>query len=107
MIIRSATLDELKQLPMAEPPLLTAQDATSYAIRYEYLRSNLENVVLAADFVKWTVNTQSMTENDSRWWRVRIVSSGMLPSFTCTVSLTAEGNQHEGKSAETQCEYNK
>lgn len=105
--MKSVTLNELKNLPAAEPPINSGQEAISYAINFETIYSSLANVVLTADFVTWNVTSQSITKNTRHWWEVKINSSGMLPSFTCMVSFTREGELLPKELAENYCEYNK
>ena len=102
-VMKSVTLDDLKRLPVAEPPILSAQEAISYSVNLDSFRSSLENIVRNADFVTWNVTSQLKTAEGSSWWEVEVKSSKMLPSVTCAVSFTDSGKLVSYDS----CEYNK
>lgn len=102
-VLKSVTLNDLKSLPSAEPPILSAQEAISYAINIEFIHSELQGVEQKADFVTWNVGSQLTTRDDTSGWEVKITSSGMLPSFTCDVSFSSEGKINSNP----YCEYNK
>ena len=105
--IKSATLDDLKQLPMADPPLESAQEAMSYAVNNQFVWSSLEEVVRKASFVSWDVTSQLIDQDNLSLWQVTVHSSGMLPSFTCKVSFTQEGDLIEDNLNDSYCNYNK
>jgi hypothetical protein len=90
-IMRSATLGDLKKLPIKEPPIISAQDAISYAVNIESVRSNLEYRALKSNFVTWNITSQLTTASDTESWEVEILTTNILPPIGCFISFSIKG----------------
>jgi len=105
-LITAITFENIVQLPMSSPPISSSDDAIRWAIKNEAISARIEEVSRNADFVRWNLSAK-LLRGSLDLWEVNISSSGMLPSLTCSVYVSRDGEITPIKLDNSLCKYNK
>ena len=107
-MIKVRSVKELEKFPSPSLPIESEEDAVRFAVRLEPITMRLQRAEMIINHpISWKIRGKLEIQDGQQWWKVRIQSSDILPSFTCVASFDSSGALISKGRPYNYCDYNK